>query len=244
MPAPRLRLPGRRSRGAWALHRGVGHVGQDEATASPQRARDFARAAQALGAPVLLVGVGAGTATVVALLVAMARADGRGACVVGPGATAHEENPPQGAGDVVVISSQAPPQAAATAALVWDAASREVASALAPGGTLVLDAELSQVQALGREMRARTFWYALDANHARILEHADAGGATAFVEDGTLFFLRGHLHEALISESRLPRAPTGDRSQGTRCALAAAALAACAGISNDAIAAGLERVPT
>jgi cyanophycin synthetase len=115
-----------------------------------------------------------------------------------------------------------------------------VEQVLRPGGHLVLNAEDPRVLARGQRVQATPFWYALDANHPQILACADAGGETAFVEDGTLFFLRGHLHEALISETRLPITSEGPGRANTSRALAAAALAVSMGLSVDAIAAGLE----
>ncbi len=116
-----------------------------------------------------------------------------------------------------------------------------VERAVAAQGRLVLNADEPPVLERGRKSSKPKFWFSLDPNHPQVLEHADAGGDTCFVEDGTLFFLRKELHEALITETRIPITYGGRARFNTSNALAASALATCAGISNDAIAAGLER---
>ncbi len=115
-----------------------------------------------------------------------------------------------------------------------------VEKALAAGGTLVLNADEPPVVERGRRSSATTIWYSLDGDHPEMLAQVDAGGDAAFVEDGTLFFLRHGMHEALITETRIPISYGGRARFNTSNALAASALAACAGISNDAIAQALE----
>lgn len=115
-----------------------------------------------------------------------------------------------------------------------------VEKALADDGTLVLNADEPPVRERGLTSGATTIWFSLDGDHPEILAQVDAGGDAAFVEDGTLFFLRHGKHEALISETRMPMSYGGRARFNTLNALAASALAACAGISNDAIAKALE----
>jgi len=116
-----------------------------------------------------------------------------------------------------------------------------VEKAVRERGTLVLNADEAPVLARGRASIARNvIWYSLDGDHPAMVAQVDAGGDAAFVEDGTLFFLRHGMHEALITETRIPISHRGRARFNTSNALAASALAACAGISTDAIAKGLE----
>ncbi len=115
-----------------------------------------------------------------------------------------------------------------------------VEKALGPDGVLVLNADEPPVLERGMRSSATKVWYSLDGDHPEMIAQVDAGGDAAFVEDGTLFFLRHGMHEALITETRIPISYGGRARFNTSNALAASALAACAGISNDAIAKALE----
>ncbi len=115
-----------------------------------------------------------------------------------------------------------------------------VEKALVGGGTLVLNADEPPVLERGKASPATTILYSLDGDHPEMIKQVDDGGDAAFVEDGTLFFLRHGMHEALITETRIPISYGGRARFNTSNALAASALAACAGISNDAIAKALE----
>ncbi len=116
-----------------------------------------------------------------------------------------------------------------------------LAQGLRPGGALVLNAD--EVPVLGRGRRSaapRKVWFSLDAAHEEITRHAGAGGETAFVADGALYLARGAEREALTAEREVAITLGGKARFNTSNALAAAALAACAGISHAAIRKGLE----
>jgi len=115
-----------------------------------------------------------------------------------------------------------------------------LAQGVKPGGALVLNADEPPVLDRGRALdAARTLWFALDAAHPQLVSHAAAGGETACVAEGMLCLGRGATRQPLAAEVDVPVTFGAKARFNTSNALAAAALAACAGLEPAAIAAGL-----
>ena len=116
-----------------------------------------------------------------------------------------------------------------------------VAKAVAGNGRLILNADEAPVRAQGRMLDKPILWFGLDASRPEIAERREHGGDACYVEDGTLYLQRGEKREALIAEVDLPISFGGRARFNTSNALAASALASCAGLPTDAIRAGLAR---
>ncbi len=114
-----------------------------------------------------------------------------------------------------------------------------LAQGVRDGGTTILNADEDPVRKRGGMLEGRKLWFSVDASHKKIRIHTEAGGDAAFVDDGMLTLVRGGARVPLIEETSVPMTFGGKARFNTSNALAASALAACAGISKDAIVEGL-----
>lgn len=103
-------------------------------------------------------------------------------------------------------------------------------------GLQVLNADESPVLARGRELAAsNTLWFSVDGTNPQLADAQDA----AYVRDGVLCLRRAGVETELVAEAAVPMTFGGAARFNTSNALAAAALAAQAGISIEAIRTGL-----
>lgn len=116
-----------------------------------------------------------------------------------------------------------------------------VAKAVDENSRLILNADEPPVVEKGRTLDQPILWFGLDPTQPEIAQRCRKGGDACFWEDGTLFLQREDELEALISEATLPIAHGGKARFNTSNALAASALASCAGIPTDAIRDGLNQ---
>ena len=116
-----------------------------------------------------------------------------------------------------------------------------LAKAVDEKSRLILNADEAPVVAKGKTLDKPILWFGLDPTQPDIARRCRRGGDACFWEDGTLFLQRGDDLEALISEATLPISFGGKARFNTSNALAASALASCAGIPAEAIRDGLGR---
>ena len=105
--------------------------------------------------------------------------------------------------------------------------------AVRPGGALVLNADDPPVRARGQQVDGNCLWFSLDANDALLGEDA------AFVRDGVLVLRRSGVETKVIPEADIAFTFGGRARFNTSNALAACALASCAGLSIEAMREGL-----
>ena len=143
-------------------------------------------------------------------------------------------------GPAVTIDTWSPgtplPEGVIAGAILADAAEAASDAIRAHGDAClwVLPSDEAAVLDAGRTA-ARVLWFGIDPTQPDLLERMRRGGDAGYWEDGTLFLQRDEDLEALISEATLPMARGGEDRRATALALAAAALASCAGIGCDAM---------
>jgi UDP-N-acetylmuramyl tripeptide synthase len=114
-----------------------------------------------------------------------------------------------------------------------------VSKALGSEGRLVLNADEAPVRARGTRSGHTPFWFGLESDQEQMGEAAATGGDACFVRDGVLQLVRAGKTQALVAEREIPITLGGRARFNTSNALAASALASCAGLPVEAIRAGL-----
>lgn len=111
-----------------------------------------------------------------------------------------------------------------------------VARAVAPGGTLVLNADDPLLVAHSRDLDCALGWFALDADHPVLQEHRRLGRATCGVQDGHLSLAwQGSVHD-LGAVATMPLSVGGHATYNIANLAAAALAGAALGIAPAAIA--------
>jgi len=114
-----------------------------------------------------------------------------------------------------------------------------IVRAVRPGGRIVLNADDPELlEAAGRIAHPIT-WFSLDVANPRVLAHLAAGGDGCYLEAGALVLARGNDRTAVIRVEEIPVTLGGAARHNVANALGAIGLAAAAGLSLEAIAAGL-----
>ena len=114
-----------------------------------------------------------------------------------------------------------------------------VAKALGASGHLILNADEGPVRERGQRTTAAPFWFSLDPEARLVADAIATGGDACVVRNGTLQLVRAGQGTPLLTEADIPITLAGRARFNTSNALAAAALASCAGISAEAIRDGL-----
>ena len=116
-----------------------------------------------------------------------------------------------------------------------------VARAVANGGTLVLNADDSQVLARGRKSSERIVWFTRDASHPFVLEHLAAGGAAVMLVGAALVLAQGDQRTPVIEVGEIPTCLGGAARHNVENALAAVALGRTLDLGLADLASGLRR---
>jgi len=114
-----------------------------------------------------------------------------------------------------------------------------IARAVRPGGRIVLNADDPELLAAAARLTHPITWFSLDVANPWVLAHLATGGDACFLEDGVLMLARGNERTAVIRVEEIPVTLGGAARHNVANALGAIGLAAAAGLSLEAIAAGL-----
>ncbi len=115
-----------------------------------------------------------------------------------------------------------------------------VAKALASSGHLILNADEAPVRKRGQRAICTPFWFSLDASQELVAQARASDGDACYLQEGILHMARAGTTTALMAEDQIPLTLGGRARFNTSNALAATALASCAGLSVDAIRGGLQ----
>jgi UDP-N-acetylmuramyl tripeptide synthase len=114
-----------------------------------------------------------------------------------------------------------------------------IARAVRPGGRIVLNADDPELVAAAGRISLPITWFSLDATSPRVLAHLAAGGDACFLDGDVLLLARGSERTAVVRVEEIPVTLGGAARHNVANALGAIGLAAAAGLSVEAIAAGL-----
>jgi cyanophycin synthetase len=123
-----------------------------------------------------------------------------------------------------------------------------VTKAVGPAGRIVLNADDPRLAERGtrpsafRAPRPPIVWFTLDAGNPLVAAHLATGGEAWLLDDGVLVRAEGHRRHPLLPAAEIPLAFGGAARYNVANALAAAALAAAAGLPEAALAAGLRQL--
>lgn len=114
-----------------------------------------------------------------------------------------------------------------------------IARALAPGRSLVLNADDPALVAAAPRLACPIAWFSLDPAHPLLLATQRAGGQTAFVREGAVWLARGTEARRVASLDAIPITLGGAARHNVANALAASLLGTLVGLDDAAIAEGL-----
>jgi UDP-N-acetylmuramyl tripeptide synthase len=114
-----------------------------------------------------------------------------------------------------------------------------VASAVKPGGRVVLNADDPRLVALASTVPAPVAFFSLDPANKVVAAHRARGGEAWFVKDGAIVVARAESEQSVAAVDQIPICFGGAARYNVANALGAAALAPALGIAEQAIADGL-----
>ena len=106
-------------------------------------------------------------------------------------------------------------------------------------GQLVLNADDERLVAKAADYPGRVVWFSLDPDNTIVKAHVDSGGSAWVCDGDELIRIEGGSRKLICHDRDIPITLGGAARHNTANALAAAALTACLGASNEAIRDGL-----